>query len=182
MDFETQIPDYLNGHLTEEEQALFETQLRDDSVLAAQVAAERELQNQMRRQAPRQASPQFDSIRGRLSPKPWWTNSVTWPATTAIALILVLGLTNFQLPTEHNEFRTLSAPAIMHEEPVVRIVLHDYNELENLVNTHALKFLRNYPTAHAVDVAANSVPDEVRKKLASDQRVRLLQFLESGKL
>lgn len=179
MDFEASIPDYINHHLSESELALFEAQLLKDPSLQAQVELERRLRHQMREPNLPQTRPNFDTFSKALNPRPWWTHNFAWSAAMAIAFVAVLGLAYFPIQSDNAEFRTLSSGQAI-QAPVIRIVLHDFSELDKLAATYDLEVISLYPTAQAVDVTPDNLSDEERARLMQDHRIRLLQFLEPG--
>jgi len=192
---EAKVADYLNGHLSVDEEQTFAEQLATDEHLRALLAFEQRLQSSMRKaqeitaEAPvsamqlKQFSDRIKSTPSKRSAGSWFNlSSWSWgvPAFAALALAVFVVL---ELPsTSVNEYELLSDTNHTLAQPVLRVIYLPQTsraDMENLVSDYHLDVVTWHLQANAVDVAFAEVEDvaALQQQLDSDQRVRLVQRL-----
>lgn len=186
------IADYLNGHLSAAEANTVEQALNRDQVLREALEFERQLQQAVRDPALESAKlggsmPQFSSIAERLEPKSKpraaWFDWLTWGVPAAAAVLLVVSFLGQQpADTGVSDYELLSDPTTAFTEPMLRVIAQSGTQAETfdaLVSDYDLTVVDRHPGVFAIDVKVPPTVsmEQVRLRMASDQRIRFVQQL-----
>jgi hypothetical protein len=181
IDQESDVLDYLNGHMNAEQKQAFEQQLGQDPDLAARLNESQLWQTQILESAAEQEThplPNFNQFENTLKRK---KNRLPLGFSIAAALSVVVVLSFNQTPLVNNEFETLTDTRHASELAKLQIVFTSGVDTEQFIQDYQLKVMHSYDNGNIIDVGLTPLIEEQLSLLSADQRTMLVKQIGESK-
>ncbi|MBO1255943.1 hypothetical protein J3L16_09630 [Alteromonas sp. 5E99-2] len=181
-EYESQIIDYLNGHLDAQSKREFEHALQENSELKAMLYLAQQHQESIREQSQNDVtesvvSPSFAKFSEKLDPQ---KNSAShWMKLAAVpfafAFVAVVSFT--MKPVAVNEFETLTSEFEQYNVAALRVIVVSNDSVEGIVKDYNIQLLNHYPNAKAMDITGSGSLLSLQEKLDQDNRIIMVKAL-----
>lgn len=178
---ESQVLDYLNGHLNDQQKQDFEHQLTQNPDLAAQLKESQGWQERILASSEsleEQPLPDFRRFEHKLKKK---KSRLPMGLSVAAALGVVAVLSVNQLPVVNNEFETLTDSTQTSELSKLQIVFTSGVDAEQFIQDYQLDVMQSYDNGNIIDVGLNPQVAAQFAQLSADQRTLLVKQIGESK-
>ena len=179
---ESQIIDYLNGHLDAQSKREFEHTVQENSELKAMLDLAQQHQGLIRKQGQNSVtesvvSPSFAQFNEKLGTQ---KSSVGhWLKLAAVPFVFAcVAVVSFTMkPVAVNEFETLTSEFEQYNVAALRVIVVSNDSVEEIVKDYNVQLLNHYPNAKAMDITGSGTLLSLQEKLAQDKRIIMVKVL-----